>query len=190
MAQTKKVEMRESIKVSALELFRDKGYLKTTMTEIARSAGTAVANIYVYFPSKMHLFYEIYTPIIISRMLKIGSDAQNIEDTEKRLRFIFLSIWRDFPAEDNGFANNFIQAIATAPPDIEKPHDILKWCEDYLHNLIKECLPNERQHLLEDTMISFLAWMAFDGFVINLGKNEERDINKIVRHFTDMLMGK
>jgi hypothetical protein len=32
--------------------------------------------------------------------------------------------------------------------------------------------------------------MAFDGFTLNVGKNEERNIDLLVEHFVEMLMGK
>jgi hypothetical protein len=124
-----------------------------------------------------------------ARMLKLARDAREIEDSRQRLQFIFLSLWRDIPREDNAFANNLMQAVATTTPDIEKPHDILKWCEEFLNELIQECLPPRRRFLAKDTKISFLAWMAFDGFVVNVGKNEDRDMDTLVNHFADLLLG-
>ncbi|MEX2124801.1 MAG: TetR/AcrR family transcriptional regulator [Woeseia sp.] len=189
MAQVKKSERRDAILDSAARLFRENGYLKCRMEEIAADAGTAVANLYVYFPSKLHLFYAVWTPMMKARMLKLARDAREIQDPKQRLRFIFLSLWQDIPREDNAFANNLIQAIATATSDIEKPHDILKWCEEFLNELIQECLPRRRRFLAMDTKISFLSWMAFDGFVVNVGKNEDRDMDTLVNHFADLLLG-
>lgn len=189
MAQVKKSERRQTILDSAARLFREHGYIKCRMEEIAAEAGMAVANLYVYFPSKLHLFYAVWTPMMKARMQKLGREARGIEDPRERLRFILISLWRDLPREDNGFANNLIQAVATATPDVEKPHDILKWCEDFLNELLQECLPEERQFLVRDTSISFLAWMAFDGFAMNVGKNEDRDMDTLVDHFSDVLLG-
>lgn len=189
MAQVKKREMQNAILDSAARLFRERGYIKCRMEEIAVDAGTAVANLYVYFPSKLHLFYAVWTPMLKARMLKLADDAREIADARQRLQFIFLSLWQDLPREDNAFANNLMQAVATASPDIEKPHDILKWCEEFLNELIRECLPADRRFLAMDTKISFLAWMAFDGFAVNVGKNEDRDMETLVDHFADLLLG-
>lgn len=189
MAQIKKKEMRQAILAAAYPLFRAKGYLKCRMNEIAAAAGTSVANLYVYFPSKLHLFYEVYSPIVTSRMMKLANEADSIGDPRKRLRLIFLTLWRDMPGEDNAFARNLMQAIVTAPAGVEKPHDPLRWLEGFTSNLIKACLPEHRHFLVKDSMISFLAWMAFDGFVANVSKGEDRDIDTIVEHFTDMLLG-
>lgn len=190
MVQVKKTERRAAILESASGLFRKKGYLGCRMEEIAADAGTAVANIYVYFPSKLHLFYAVWTPIMQARMLRLAEDSRRISDPRERLRFIFLTLWRDMPREDNGFAKNLIEAIVTAPTEVEKPHDILKWCETRLNELIQECLPPRRRFLATDTLLSFLSWMAFDGFVINVGKNEtrSRDMNVLVDHFADILL--
>jgi AcrR family transcriptional regulator len=189
MAQVKKRERRDAILDSAYRLFRENGYSKCRMEEIAGDAGTAVANLYVYFPSKLHLFYAVWTPLLQARMQKMADDARAIDDSQRRLRFIFLTLWRDIPREDNAFANNLIQAISTATSDIEKPHDILKWCEDFLNDLIRECLPRRRKFLAIDSKISFLSWMAFDGFVVNVGKNEERNMETLVDHFVGLLLG-
>lgn len=189
MAQVKKSARRDAILDSAARLFREHGYIKCRMEEIAADAGTAVANLYVYFPSKLHLFYAVWTPMMKARMLKLARDARKKKDPRHRLHFIFLSLWRDLPREDNAFANNLMQAVATATPDVEKPHDILKWCEEFLNELIQECLPEGRRFLARDSKISFLAWMAFDGFVVNVGKNEDRDMDTLVDHFVDLLLG-
>lgn len=189
MAQVKKIERREAILDSAARLFRENGYLKCRMEEIAADAGTAVANLYVYFPSKLDLFYAVWTPMLQARMQKLADDARDIDDRRQRLRFIYLTLWRDIPREDNAFAGNLMQAVATTTPDIEKPHDILKWCEDFLNELIRECLPPRREFLAVDSKISFLSWMAFDGFVVNVGKNEDRDMDTLVNRFADLLLG-
>ncbi len=188
MAQVKKEEKRSAILESASRLFRDKGYIGCRMEEIAADAGTAVANLYVYFPSKLHLFYAIWTPLMQERMLKLADDARKIANPRRRLRYIFMTLWHDMPREDNGFAKNLIEAIVTAPADVEKPHDILKWCETFLNDLIRECLPQDRKFFAADTTISFLSWMAYDGFVVNVGKKERRDMVALVDHMAELLL--
>ncbi|GGJ83648.1 TetR family transcriptional regulator [Pilimelia anulata] len=45
---------------TAMRLFREQGYARTTMRAIAREAGVAVGNAYYYFPSKEHLIQHFY----------------------------------------------------------------------------------------------------------------------------------
>jgi len=72
---------------------------------------------------------------------------------------------------------------------VEKPHEQLEWNVDFIHNLVLECLPEERQFLFRDSTLSFLAWMAFDGFALNFGQEEDPDYDHMVEHFADMLLG-
>jgi AcrR family transcriptional regulator len=48
---------------TAVRLFREQGYDRTTMRGIAREAGLSVGNAYYYFPSKEHLVQEFYARI-------------------------------------------------------------------------------------------------------------------------------
>jgi AcrR family transcriptional regulator len=56
MPQVLKPEVRERILGAALALFAQRGVAATTMQDIARSAGMAVANLYRYYASKEELF--------------------------------------------------------------------------------------------------------------------------------------
>ena len=48
---------------TAVRLFREQGYDKTTMRAIAQAAGVSVGNAYYYFPSKDHLVQEFYAQV-------------------------------------------------------------------------------------------------------------------------------
>ena len=55
MARLKNEKMRDSILLSAENLFSEHGYMGTTMSQIAKKAGTATSNVYVYYPSKIEV---------------------------------------------------------------------------------------------------------------------------------------
>lgn len=54
--QVLKDEVRESIEISARQLFLEKGYEKSSMKEIAVNAGISKSNLYNYFKSKEEIF--------------------------------------------------------------------------------------------------------------------------------------
>jgi AcrR family transcriptional regulator len=56
-------QTRQLIIDTAVRLFGENGYEKTTMRAIATEAGLAASNAYYYFPSKDHLVQEFYTRI-------------------------------------------------------------------------------------------------------------------------------
>ncbi|MFI7211863.1 TetR family transcriptional regulator [Micromonospora maritima] len=53
-------QTRRLILDTALRLFRERGYARTTMRAVAQEAGVAVGNAYYYFGSKEHLIQEFY----------------------------------------------------------------------------------------------------------------------------------
>ena len=57
--QVLKEDIRSRILTVARQQFERKGYVKTSMREIAELAGVGVGNIYNYFTSKDELFHEV-----------------------------------------------------------------------------------------------------------------------------------
>lgn len=166
MAQTKKAEVREAILTAALHLFATRGYSATTLSAIASKAGTATANVYVYFDSKLEVLYAIYTPWMQTRLLALQRDLAAIGDSRERLRWLLGALWRDIPAEQNGFAINMMQAISTvAPEDGYKP-TLLQWMEQHLAAMLTSLLPPSRRRATDTAVLAHLLVMALDGFII------------------------
>ena len=167
MAQVKKAAIREAIIDSAYTLFREHGYADTSISHIAAAAGVSKANIYVYFKSKFAILYAVFEPWLRARIEALDVSAAAIADPRERLRHIFHALWREIPAEDNGFANNMMQAISTAWKEGGYDRSLLLWSEHKVTAMIKTALPAERTAALEQELVSHLIFMAFDGFVLN-----------------------
>jgi AcrR family transcriptional regulator len=67
MPQVLKAEVRERIVQAALAGFAKAGFTATTMSDIARGAGMAVANLYRYYPSKEELFEAAVPASLVER---------------------------------------------------------------------------------------------------------------------------
>ena len=191
MAQTKKTEMREAILAAAFRLFVTRGYSATTLNAIAARAGTAAANVYVYFDSKLEILYAIYTPWMQSRLLALEQDLANAGDTRERLQRLLRSLWHDIPAEQHGFAINMMQAISTvAPQDGYKP-TLLQWMEQRLAAMLASLLPPSRRRAIDTAALAHLLVMAFDGFILHrhlspAGTETGRSIDTMC----DLILGK
>jgi len=176
MVQVKKNDMREAILVSAFDLFSRKGYTATTMADIARQAEMNVGTLYVYFDSKISLLYEVYRPWQIQELDKLATTVRKLRSPSMQLRRLLVGLWGDLPAADHSFSNALIEALASAPPEMGKPNNLLAYVEQYLSDLLAEILPEDRLHLLKEGLLSHLIWMAFDGFTINQRLRDTRDI--------------
>lgn len=67
MPQVLKPEVRERILAAGLAAFARHGFAATTMSEIARGAEMAVANLYRYYPSKEELFEATVPRAVVRR---------------------------------------------------------------------------------------------------------------------------
>ncbi|MGF6970842.1 AcrR family transcriptional regulator [Paraburkholderia sp. WC7.3g] len=189
MPQIKKAVKREAILTAAFNAFREKGYSATTMTEIARLAGTTVANLYVYFDSKLVILYEIYEPWLIEQLQRLRSEVALLNGPRRKIERILTGIWADIPAADNAFANSLIDALASAPAGLAKPKNLLVSVENFLTQLLKDAMPAERVAALGGDLFAHVIWMAFDGFVINQRIGDHRDIQRITALTTTLLLG-
>jgi len=189
VAQVKKEEVRQAILAAAFDLFCRKGYTATTMAELARTAGMTVANIYIYFDSKLLIFYEIYTPWLQAQVETLKESVRKFPTPRTRLRRIFLGLWEDIPAADHSFVNAMIEALSTAPRHTLKPNNLLNQCEDAISELILESLPPERAYLVENHLLTHVLWMAHDGFAVNGRMGDKRDLDAIASLMTDLLLG-
>ena len=189
MPQVKKQGMREAIVEAAFHLFSQKGYTTTTMAEIARAANMTVANLYVYFDSKLMILYEIYRPWLGGQLDTLRQAVRRSRSPRSKLKRIFMGIWDDIPRAEHSFANALIEALASAPQNMGKPTDLLATVESFLTEMILESLPPERQALAKDGLLAHVICMAFDGFVINQRIGDVRNIPAVADLMTDLLLG-
>lgn len=79
MRITKEPEVRrQEIMDTALRLFGEKGYEKTSITDIAKAIGVAQGLCYRYFPSKEALFdsaIEQYADVLVGQMVHSKTDG-------------------------------------------------------------------------------------------------------------------
>jgi AcrR family transcriptional regulator len=189
LIQVKRETVRNAILDSAHDLFSERGFHATTLTDIAELAGTGVSSLYSYFPSKIHLFYAVFEPWYRDGLARLERRAKAIADPRERLRCILLGIWRDMPAENIGLAISHMEALVSADPRESKPSPLLRRTEEQLLRMVKTALPASRRRAVDYGLLPNLILMAYDGFVINRRLNDIRDIEALVKMMCDILLG-
>src|SRR3984885_10912049 len=71
---------------SALALFRQEGFDKATMRDIAAKAGVATGAAYYYYPSKEAIVMDFYERSCADTQPKIESAMEHVRGLEARLR--------------------------------------------------------------------------------------------------------
>ena len=167
MVQVKKEAVRGAILKAAQKLFKVQGYARATMNAIAREAGVAPATVYVYYASKLEVFFAIYDPWLRVKLGTLQEESRRIKQPQKRLEYLLMGLWRDVPRADNTFTNNLMQAVSTLDADEHYDSRLLEWSKTQIAAAIAECLPASRRKTLNLERVSHLLFMAFDGFSLN-----------------------
>ncbi|MFJ7155658.1 TetR family transcriptional regulator [Streptomyces sp. NPDC101118] len=107
----KSEQTRTLILETALRLFQERGYDKTTMRAIAKEAGVSVGNAYYYFESKEHLVQGFYDRIGAEHQAAVRPILERETDLQTRLTGVLTS-WLDIAAPYHEFAAQFFKNAA------------------------------------------------------------------------------
>lgn len=78
--------MADTIKAVAIDLFYQKGYFATSISEIARGCGIQKASIYYHFPGKEELLFRIMQTTMEDLLTYLQKNLAGVADTESRMR--------------------------------------------------------------------------------------------------------
>jgi AcrR family transcriptional regulator len=110
---SKSEQTRTLIVETALRLFRENGYDRTTMRAIAKEAGVSVGNAYYYFASKEHLVQGFYDRMQVLHAAETARRTEGVRDFAQRLvltELAFVDVTRPY----HQFAGRFF-AVAAEP---------------------------------------------------------------------------
>ncbi len=115
VVRTPKSEATRTLIVeTALRLFQENGYDKTTMRAIAKEAGVSVGNAYYYFSSKEQLVQGFYDRITQLHDEACAEILTSEKDFAKRLRAVLVA-WLEVAAPYHEFGRQFF--VNAADPD-------------------------------------------------------------------------
>jgi AcrR family transcriptional regulator len=191
MVQRKKPEIRDAILAAAFRLFSARGYAATMIADIAREAGVSPGNVYIYFRSKLEILYAIYDPWLRARIDLLERQLAGVRSPRTRIRQLLTALWREIPAEENGFLNNVMQAISASGPAEGYRSTLVRWLERRITSMINEALPQPRRARVAHVRLAHVLVMAFDGFAIDYHLHPRRPgiDDRTIDFMTDMLLG-
>lgn len=108
---SKSEQTRALILETAMRLFQERGYDKTTMRAIAQEAGVSVGNAYYYFEGKEHLIQGFYDRIAAEHQEAVREVLARETDLEARLAGV-LRAWLDIATPYHEFAVQFFKNAA------------------------------------------------------------------------------
>ncbi|CAM5493270.1 TetR/AcrR family transcriptional regulator [Streptomyces purpurascens] len=167
-APTKSEQTRALILETAMRLFQERGYDKTTMRAIAQEAGVSVGNAYYYFAGKEHLIQGFYDRIAAEHQVAVREILDREADLEARLAGV-LRTWLDIAAPYHEFAVQFFKNAADpdsplSPFSPESEHarvEAISVHREVLAGATKTKVPEELRDILPELM-----WLSQMGLVL------------------------
>jgi AcrR family transcriptional regulator len=167
-APSKSEQTRALILETAMRLFQERGYDRTTMRAIAQEAGVSVGNAYYYFAGKEHLIQGFYDRIAAEHQVAVREVLGRETELEARLAGV-LKAWLDIAAPYHEFAIQFFKNAADpdsplSPFSEESEHargEAISVHREVLAGATKTKVPEELRDVLPELM-----WLSQMGLVL------------------------
>ncbi|MFF8385870.1 TetR/AcrR family transcriptional regulator [Streptomyces kanasensis] len=163
----KSEQTRTLILETALRLFQERGYDKTTMRAIAQEAGVSVGNAYYYFASKEHLVQGFYDRIAAEHAAAVRPVLDGDRDLAARIRGSLLT-WLDVAEPYHRFAAQFFKNAADpesplspfSPDSVDARRAAISIHEEVLHGSDTKTAPELTE------LLPHLMWLMHMGLVL------------------------
>ncbi|WEH15709.1 TetR family transcriptional regulator [Streptomyces sp. VNUA24] len=163
----KSEQTRALILETALRLFQERGYDKTTMRAIAKEAGVSVGNAYYYFAGKEHLIQGFYDRIGAEHLVAVRPVLEREKDLEARIAGV-LTAWLDVAEPYHEFAAQFFKNAADPQsplspfsPESEGPREESIAIHREVLAGSRAKVPDELREILPELM-----WLSLMGLVL------------------------
>lgn len=163
MAQTKKPEIEKLILSTAKKLFLGKGFLKTSLREIAKLAGITLSNLYNYFEDKNDLFKAILKPQLddLERLCEFGrtnrAKGGPFETLQQKKEYLHIAL--QYIIKNRRELNLLFNLSASSKLENYKTYLIDEYCKNwqyYFDDLYKR-YPNKKFHKPSDFFLKNMA---------------------------------
>ncbi|REL32917.1 TetR/AcrR family transcriptional regulator [Rhodohalobacter sp. SW132] len=162
--EREKQELRDLILSTAAELFRTKGYEKTSIRAIADAIDYSPGTIYRYFKDKDELMFEI-SETGFKLFHEYQNSVSNIENPLVRLKKIgesYIKFALDYPS--------YYELMFIMPDPIDFLGDDREWknglnCHDFHLNAILECQQLGHFKDQDPMHLSLMVWAQVHGII-------------------------
>jgi AcrR family transcriptional regulator len=120
------VHSRDDILRAAVEVFREKGYERATVRDIAARAGMTNSSLYSHVASKQDLFLEVVQPVIEGAVQRMAAIAASDAPAPRKLREAIAGAVAAFDIhypEVSVYVRDFYPALETAEPELRHRYE-------------------------------------------------------------------
>jgi AcrR family transcriptional regulator len=184
----KSLDRAQEIYLTAAQMFVERGFESTSLTDIAVALSITKAGLYYYFESKQELLYRIVTLGLDSVKNEVLDPAREIGDAEQRLKFIISNHAR-LAAEGNHaviIISHEINALSFTQREA-----VLKRRRDYFEFVRDTLVELQKDEKLYDIDITTATFTLF-GMILWLSRwfrpNGKLSVEKVSRDVCEMAL--
>lgn len=191
------MDTREKIIKTALQLFLQLGYDKTSMNQIAKKIGITKAAIYYYFSGKEILFQNVYTYFAAQMSTWMKSRVEDSRTARDFIQTFFASVKPIKEFEQKILDNDRIQSIYSFDELIHSaskkdPSIRVKMRESYIearkrigYALLAGQKRGEINNNIDCNILSFIILALIEGTIVISSWDDTIDITKISEQMFD-----
>lgn len=166
MAQVLKEDVRDRIRLAAIEEFKESGYIKASMRSIASKADISVGNLYRYYSDKHSMFESIVSPIYENLHKKVAFDFKMLLLDINLLEYIDL-INKVFSSQRNHRDELYILMEKSRGSKYEDFKSILfQKVENTIQEIVVAEVNKEQEVIKGDLFAKALARSLVEGLAI------------------------
>ncbi|HEY3559412.1 MAG TPA: TetR family transcriptional regulator [Kribbella sp.] len=178
-ATAKGEQTRELILTTALRLFREQGYGRTTMRAIANEAGVSVGNAYYYYGSKDHLM-QAYYDLLQDQHRDAVEPVLAVEKAFVPRLTGVLRAWLDVAAPYHEFAGTFFKTAADPRSPLSPFSDESRPARDASVDVFRRVVDGSDLKLPADlkSELPELLWLLQMGVVLFWVHDQSDDVRR------------
>jgi AcrR family transcriptional regulator len=195
---SRETDKRRALLEAAYRVFRQRGYLEATVTDIIREAGVSRATFYGYFSDKDDIFLTLYSEIMGELRRRMGlpgassrrSEPYPIEPTRlralvKKRIALYFALWQEEQRLMEGAM--ILQSMAPRraarmlEPARQTELEVIRWLR---HDKEAGLLAGVEPEVALEALISMMTWFAFRYYVLRSTPIRELTVEELSEQLT------
>lgn len=168
LARVKNESVRQAILTSAASQIAMTSYMDTTVARIAKGAGIAPSNVYVYFESKLQIYFTIYTPWFEAQVLALERAVARLKTPERKIRRLVGGLLNDIADDKTGYTSALMEGLAIVMPKDKYKPDLLHWAENKIVQIVCDAIEGAKPEDPRLRAFAHLLMLTFDGVAMRV----------------------
>lgn len=184
LARVKNESVRQAILTSAASQIAMTSYMDTTVAKIAKGAGIAPSNVYVYFESKLQIYFTIYTPWFEAQVLALERAVARLKTPERKIQRLVSGLLNDIADDKTGYTSALMEGLAIVMPKDKYKPDLLHWAENKIVQIVCDALDGYSPQDPRLRAFAHLLMLTFDGVAMRV--KSQRAANESTANRSDV----